>query len=199
MSETADPVLDALRAAARVQDADLNTSAVRNEIALMAVRPRRRYLAPIAVVAAATVAIAGAGVWLAGSSSDDPAGNTQVELVAAQFDTVAKQYPLPKGQSYEALRAEVVADVKAGGDFKIGTGRMPKDEGKALDAIVARYSGCKWWQIERDGTFDKLSPDEQVEVQRRNQKALAEVLKVTDNPNLIPLTELWDELCKDIE
>ena len=199
MSETTDPVLDALRTAAPVQDADLNTSAVRDVIALMAVRPRRRYPARIAVAAAATVAIAGAGIWFAGSSPDDPVGNTQVELVAAHFDAVAKQYPLPKGQSYEALRTEVVADAKAGDQFKVGTGRMPKDDGKAVDALVARYSGCKWWQIERDGTFDKLSPDEQAEVQRRNQKALAEVLKVTDNPNLIPLTDLWDELCKDVE
>ena len=96
MSETTDPVLDALCTAAPVQDADLNTSAVRDVIALMAVRPRRRYPTRIAVAAAATVATAAAGIWFAGSSPDDPAGSTQVELVAAHFDAVAKQYPLPK-------------------------------------------------------------------------------------------------------
>lgn len=198
MSETTDPVLDALRTAARVQDADLNTSAVRDAIALMAVKPRRRYPARIALVAAATAAIAGAGVWLTGLSPDDPAGNTQVELVAAHFDAVTKQYPLPKGQSYEALRAEVVADAKSGDEFEVGDGRMPNSDEETVDALVARYSGCKWWQVEWDGTFDELSPAEQTEIQRRNQKALAEVLKVTGNPNSIPMTELWDELCKDI-
>ena len=198
MSETTDPVLDALRTAARVQDADLNTSAVRDAIALMAVRPQRRYPARIALVAAATAAIAGAGVWLTGLSPDDPAGNTQVELVAAHFDAVTKQYPLPKGQSYEALRAEVVADAKSGDEFEVGDGRMPNSDEETVDALVARYSGCKWWQVEWDGTFDELSPAEQTEIQRRNQKALAEVLKVTGNPNSIPMTELWDELCKDI-
>lgn len=215
MSETTDPVLDVLRDAARVQDADLNTAEVRAAITKMTPSPRQRYPVRMALVAAAAVAVAGVGGWQAVAPPDEPISAGQVdssdiELVAARFDAAAAQFPLPNGQTYDALRTEVLDKAKRE-EFVVGHGRIPKEgdvrslkddaeaETDAMAALVARYSGCKWWEIEANGKFDELSSREQAEVQKRNQEALAEVLRVKNNPDVFSLTELWDELCKDVE
>ena len=211
MNETTDPVLDALCATARVQDADLDSPEVRVAITRITPSPRQRHPVRMTLVAAAVVAVTGIGGWWTVAPTDaisaNPADTSDLELVAARFDAAAARFPLPKGQDYDALRAQVLVNEKSdqepGAGFIVGNGRMPmedvKDRSTAIAALVARYSGCKWWEIEANGKFDELNSREQVEIQKRNQEALTKVLKVTKNPDRIPLTDLWDELCKDVE
>lgn len=211
MEENPDPVLEALRRMARVQDSDFNTTEFRATFTSMTPSARRPMAARLALVAASAAAVVGFG-WQTFAPAADHIGASSVGspamgLVAAQFDAAAADFPLPKGQTYDALRTKVLAQTKDE-SFTVATGEMPANTPASTSALVAQYAGCKWWQLESNGTFSELSPHEQREVQEHSQRALDEVLKSLDDEVLkngggptgpIPLTKYLDATCKDVE
>lgn len=210
MEENADPALEALRRAASVQDSDLNTAEFRAAFAAMVPPARRPPVARLALVAASAAAVVGFG-WQAFAPVVDRVGAGDVDspdmaLVAAQFDAVAADFPLPEGQTYDALRSKVLAHTKDH-SFTVAVGEMPANAPAPTSALVAKYAGCKWWQLESNGTFSALSPQEQRNVQEHSQRALDEVLKSLDEAlkndgeptGPIPITKYWDATCKEVE
>lgn len=210
MEQTTDPVLEALHRAARVQDIDLDTVELRAAFASMAPPERRRPAARMALVAASVAAVGVVGfAWQSLTPSDQSPSTTtadsrRIELVAARFDATAERFPLPTGQTYDALRAKVLTQSQDE-SFTVGTGQMPASTPASMSSLVAKYSGCKWWQLASGSAFPELTPKEQREVQEHSQRALDEVLKneAIDDANEptdhLPLSDYWDAACKGDE
>lgn len=139
-----DPVLERVLLAAHVMDAQLQAPDVRQALKevsseLVAARPRGRK----AIQGAATFAVAAAVIVVLGlvtRQSDEPSSS----VVAAEFDRVASEFPLPVGVTYEVLKLTSLDSAASREDLR---------------AEVALFSGCAWTAQLTDAGLSEVIPD----------------------------------------
>lgn len=203
MSEPeSDPVLDRVLLAAPVTDVHLQALDVCLALEGMSAElgaplQRRRTAIQSAAILAVAAAVIGV-VGLRGASPDEPSANP----VAAEFERVASEFPLPAGVTYEALKLDSL-DSDASGE--------------KLRAEVALFSGCAWTAQLTDAELsDQIAGTTEITVAlRRSYDALAadertsltalldsvDKLGGDDSELRVTITQskrAWDEICRDV-